>query len=124
MEIRMEKSALNPGNRDQRIFERISCELDVQLKKIRYPDSKTAKALNFSGMGFNIQTNLPLKTGEEIEVQINNSESFNPIHQIAIVQWRQKTSTGEWLIGLKFSTYDLTKFIPLMSHIRHHDSSI
>ncbi|MFQ5560005.1 MAG: PilZ domain-containing protein, partial [Nitrospinota bacterium] len=66
--------------------------------------------------GIKTAKNIPV--GDFVEITIHHPGASEPILQKAHVVWAKKDESGEWRLGFEFPTYNLTRFIPLMSSRR------
>lgn len=99
---------------DKRMFERMSCDFQVEANVPAAYFTEKARSCDFSAGGVCLLSGRPFPFDRMLELKIYFSKYSNPVIRKARVIWEKRQVSGMWRIGLKFSDFNPAKLIRLM----------
>ena len=87
---------------ENRQFQRLPCQLEVNVIESSTRQEVRAQCLNISRAGMRINIGKVMHVGEKLELWVHLNDGLAPIHRFAQVVWLQQLAPFIYSCGLKF----------------------
>ena len=112
----LRKSNKKEPHMDRRLFHRLPCHYQVEVKDASSDSFLTTQGCDFSSTGLGAIAKKHFNVGTEVELKIKFSNKHAPLYTRATVQWVKPKLWRKWRIGFEFFPLDLGKFMPLFAY--------